>query len=175
MFFFSIQRSGMCVFISLLALLGRKNPSSTSSQVFLWKWWLASSIRYLETTWIPLFKWVEKEIWHEFSKQDSHTTQNHLAVLCAFFHLLPLQEAAELFQDPDGRWFSFSISMDSVVVLDKKDLPSHLASLPCVESPTSLKDLFLQLEDSGEVCMGYVTKMLRHQSSMFKRISWFKR
>ena len=123
-----------------------------------------------------------------FKTRFPHHPESFGHIVC----LLPLQEAAELFQDPAGRWFSFSISMDTVVVLDKKDLPSHLASLPCVESPTSLKDLFLQLEDSGEVCgwchklsfwnewarstthCGDVTKVLRHQSSMFKIISCFK-
>ena len=53
-------------------------------------------------------------------------------------------------QDPSGRWYLFAIGMDDVVLLEKKDLPSHLSSLPCVDSPTQFRDLVLQLEDAGE-------------------------
>lgn len=53
-------------------------------------------------------------------------------------------------QDPCGRWYLFALGMDDVVLLEKKDLPTHLASLPCVDSPTQFRDLILQLEDAGE-------------------------
>jgi len=41
--------------------------------------------------------------------------------------------------------------MDSVFLLEKKHLPSHLTALPAVDTPTPLRELVLQLEDAGEV------------------------
>lgn len=41
--------------------------------------------------------------------------------------------------------------MQSVILLEKKTLPTHLMSLACVDSPTQLRDIVLQLEDAGEV------------------------
>lgn len=61
------------------------------------------------------------------------------------------KEAEEVCQDPSGRFFRFSVSPESVFVLEKKQLPSHLQSLDCVDSPTPVRDVLLQLEDSGEV------------------------
>ncbi|CAL1126565.1 unnamed protein product [Cladocopium goreaui] len=64
------------------------------------------------------------------------------------------EEAAECCQDTGGRWYSFSVNMDSVFLLEKKHLPSHLTALPAVDTPTPLRELVLQLEDAGEVKLG---------------------
>ena len=39
------------------------------------------------------------------------------------------------------------------MLLEKKNLASHLASLPCVETPMAFRELVLQLEDAGEACV----------------------
>ena len=44
-----------------------------------------------------------------------------------------------------------SVNMDTVFLLEKKHLPSHLTALPAVDTPTPLRELVLQLEDAGEV------------------------
>lgn len=150
--FFSIHRNGMGVFISLLALrLQIASPYIISGfplevvigvrQLILGNN-LDSGVAELKK-----IKKISNEVTCCPKTRFPHHPESLAHAVC-----LPLQEATDLFQDPDGRWFSFAINMDCVVILDKKELPSHLASLPCVETPTSLKDLFLQLEDSGEVC-----------------------
>ena len=60
------------------------------------------------------------------------------------------KEAADVTRDPNGRWYPFSLTMETIFVLEKKQLPSHLVSLPCVDTPTQLRDMILQLEDAGE-------------------------
>lgn len=42
--------------------------------------------------------------------------------------------------------------MNTVCILEKKDLGTHLKDLPCVESPTKLSSLLHELEDAGEAC-----------------------
>ena len=54
-------------------------------------------------------------------------------------------------EDAEGRWFSFSLSAESVILLEKKSLPDHLSSLPSVDTPTPLSTLWRELEDAGEV------------------------
>ncbi|CAL1125989.1 unnamed protein product [Cladocopium goreaui] len=61
------------------------------------------------------------------------------------------QDAEELMQDSNGRWFSFCIDHQTVMILEKKGLPSHLGNLPCVDSPTYLSAIIRELEDAGEV------------------------
>ena len=53
--------------------------------------------------------------------------------------------------DSCGRWFSFNVTLDTVMLLEKKGLANHLASLPCVDSPTPLSTIIRELEDAGEV------------------------
>ena len=53
-------------------------------------------------------------------------------------------------QCPDGRWFLFSLAMDSVIVLEKKDMPEHLLEMNALDRPTFLKKLLAELEDLGE-------------------------
>jgi len=52
--------------------------------------------------------------------------------------------------DGSGRWFSFAIQPDSCILLEKKHVPEHLSSLPCIDSPTVLKTLWRELQDAGE-------------------------
>ena len=56
-----------------------------------------------------------------------------------------------MMQDAEGRWFSFCVDQNSVMILEKQKLPEHLVGLPCVESPTVLSSILRELEDAGEV------------------------
>ena len=49
-----------------------------------------------------------------------------------------------------GRWFLFSLAMDSVIVLEKKDVPEHLLEMNALDRPTFLKKVLAELEDLGE-------------------------
>ena len=71
-----------------------------------------------------------------------------------FAQIVFTEEASEVVQDTSGRWFSFAITLDTIFLLEKKNLPTHLASLPAVDNPTPLRELLLQLEDAGEVSGG---------------------
>lgn len=53
--------------------------------------------------------------------------------------------------DPEGRWFSFNIDLNAVVLLERKGTPQHLQGLPCVDNATDLATVLRELEDSGEV------------------------
>ena len=53
-------------------------------------------------------------------------------------------------QRPDGRWFLFSLAMDSVIVLEKKDVQEHLLEMNALDRPTFLKKVLAELEDLGE-------------------------
>ena len=54
-------------------------------------------------------------------------------------------------EDAEGRWFSFACQPDTVILLEKKAVPDHISSLPCIDSPTMLSTIVLELEDAGEV------------------------
>lgn len=60
------------------------------------------------------------------------------------------KEAQELTQDAEGRWFSFSVTLSTVVVMERKGMATHLASLPCIETPSTLETVLRELEDAGE-------------------------
>lgn len=64
--------------------------------------------------------------------------------------VLLAKEANESMQDSAGRWFKFAASMESLVLLEKKDLPEHLHQCPSVDRPVVLKTLLSHLEDAGE-------------------------
>lgn len=53
-------------------------------------------------------------------------------------------------QEGDGRWFSFNLKASSLVLLEGKNLPSHLTKLNNVNHPVELKALMTDLEDLGE-------------------------
>lgn len=53
--------------------------------------------------------------------------------------------------DPQGRWFSFVVIPETVVLLEKRGVPEHIQNLPCIDSPTLLSTVLRELEDAGEV------------------------
>jgi len=61
------------------------------------------------------------------------------------------KEAAEVLQDPEGRWFSFAASNSTFVILEKKSLPDHLKDMDSLETVVSLDSLLMDLQDLGEV------------------------
>lgn len=71
---------------------------------------------------------------------DVDPTQNNLAS----------KEATEVMQDAGGRWFKFVASFDTIVVLERKDLPEHLLQCPSIDRPVMLRKMLQQLEDVGE-------------------------
>ncbi|CAK9068600.1 Uncharacterized protein SCF082_LOCUS34511, partial [Durusdinium trenchii] len=60
------------------------------------------------------------------------------------------KEAREVMQEGDGQWFSFNLKASSLVLLEGKNLPSHLTKLNNVNHPVELKALMTDLEDLGE-------------------------
>ena len=64
------------------------------------------------------------------------------------------KEATEISSDPEGRWFSFHIDVNAILLMEKKGMPNHLQSLPCVDSPTDLSTIIRELEDAGEARIG---------------------
>lgn len=62
------------------------------------------------------------------------------------------QEAEESTQDPDGRWFSFDLSVadNAYIILEKKSLPNHLQGLENADTPVLLQSLVSDLQDLGE-------------------------
>lgn len=60
------------------------------------------------------------------------------------------EEATEVMQDTNGRWFPFSVTMGTIFILEKQKLPDHLATLPSIDSPTPLGTILRELEDAGE-------------------------
>ena len=61
------------------------------------------------------------------------------------------KEGRESMADGEGRWFPFNISLDcALVMLEKKDLPGHLASMNCVDTTATLGSVLLELQDAGE-------------------------
>ena len=61
------------------------------------------------------------------------------------------QEASEISSDAEGRWFAFNVDLKTLVLMEKKGMPNHLQSLPCVDTPTDLGTVIRELEDAGEV------------------------
>jgi hypothetical protein len=61
------------------------------------------------------------------------------------------KDAQEMMEQASGRWFSFSLSPDSVILLEKKGVTEHIGGLPSIDNPTRLADLLRELEDAGEV------------------------
>lgn len=53
--------------------------------------------------------------------------------------------------DSSGRWFTFRVSLETVFILERKNLPEHVGKLDIVEQPCSFADLLRALEDAGEV------------------------
>lgn len=109
------------------------------SQVQLWK-------RRLES-WggfsAPLYRYVIQK-WQ------------HLSPYLSKLDFLPTfkpqtKDGDEVMQDSCGRWFSFCVTPETVIIMEKKTMPNHLQSLPCVDSPTVLSTILREMEDAGEV------------------------
>ena len=61
------------------------------------------------------------------------------------------EEASEVMQDTSGRWFSFSITGQSYLLLEKKGTPEHLHSMSKLETVATVEEIMLELQDAGEV------------------------
>ena len=62
----------------------------------------------------------------------------------------PSKEADECCSDAEGHWFAFNMSLTSIILMERKGMPSHLQSLPCVDNPNPLSTVIHELEDAGE-------------------------
>lgn len=101
----------------------------------------------------------------EMEKSLGPILENSLCLGCLLFvkkkqiqwyptcFLLWIEEATEVMEDPNGRWFSFVRRGDSFVILEKKGLPTHLQSLECVDVAIKLQALVSDFEDQGEACV----------------------
>ena len=49
-----------------------------------------------------------------------------------------------------GRWIACSVSMDSLLVMDRKRLMKHLETMSCLEKAVPMKELLLAMEEAGE-------------------------
>ncbi|CAK9107687.1 Uncharacterized protein SCF082_LOCUS50126 [Durusdinium trenchii] len=95
---------------------------------------------------------------------------NNCAELVCGENGMPLYlEADEVMEDSLGRWFAFSVTLDTVMILEKKNLASHLAGLPCVDSPTPLATILRELEDAGEVKLCVTHHNLSSDSEKIER------
>ena len=61
-----------------------------------------------------------------------------------------LKEAKEVTADPEGRWFPFCLSSDSLLLLEKRSIPEHLSALECLDKATAVEAVMRELEDMGE-------------------------
>ncbi|CAE7730933.1 unnamed protein product, partial [Symbiodinium sp. CCMP2592] len=53
-------------------------------------------------------------------------------------------------EDDGGRLLKFHLDFDSLLILEKKKIASHLADLPYLDKPTPVKTLLKAMEDHGE-------------------------
>lgn len=124
------QPSGRCSLIATQSLLLWFDYIQSKFQVFVWQWRVAKWIRLL----------------------FSLGAQYNMVVGCTEFLIPSFQakEAQEVLSDPAGRWFLFKMELESTILLEKKDLGTHLQGLGCLNGPTSIADVIRQLEDAGE-------------------------
>ena len=61
------------------------------------------------------------------------------------------QEADEVLANAEGRWMSFCATNMTLVLLERKGLPEHLASMDSLETVVTLQSLICDLQDLGEV------------------------
>lgn len=52
--------------------------------------------------------------------------------------------------DACGRWFAFNMRKDTLVCLERANLPEHVREAPCLETPTPFEKVITELEDCGE-------------------------
>lgn len=61
------------------------------------------------------------------------------------------QEANEITEDSEGRWWPFKATNATMMILEKKNIASHLSGIESLDSPVSLQALMVDLQDCGEV------------------------
>ena len=52
--------------------------------------------------------------------------------------------------DPNGRWWAFKVTPETLVILEKKTCPDHLQNLGCLDTCTTLQQVLREIQDSGE-------------------------
>lgn len=52
--------------------------------------------------------------------------------------------------NPQGRWFKFSLGTDSILIIEKKGVSEHLQGLPFVDNASTLSEIIRSLQDAGE-------------------------
>ena len=63
------------------------------------------------------------------------------------------QEAVDVMRNGNGRWVSFAVSGQSLLLVEKKTVPDHLAALTSLDTVTSLAEILLELQDAGEAIL----------------------
>ena len=81
------------------------------------------------------------------------------------------EEATEIASDAEGRWFSFNVDMNSILLMERKGMPVHLQGLPCVECACDLSTIIHELEDAGEVKGSKPVYVLEKQQVWFQMLS----
>lgn len=87
-----------------------------------------------------------------------------LELFCSF--VVPPKEANEVTADVEGRWFVFSLDLNSLVLMEKKSCPSHLQGLPCIDQPVPLSTVIRELEDAGEALTLTCLQMVAFHNSL---------
>ena len=58
-----------------------------------------------------------------------------------------------MMRDATGRWVSFVVSGQSLLLVDRKTVPDHLSSLNSLDTVASLDEILLELQDAGEAIL----------------------
>lgn len=60
------------------------------------------------------------------------------------------RDAIEVLESGSEHVISCTITMESLIILDKKKALGHLSSMPCIDKAVPLRELLAALEDVGE-------------------------
>ena len=58
-----------------------------------------------------------------------------------------------MMRDATGRWVSFVVSGQSLLLVERKTVPDHLFSLNSLDTVASLDEILLELQDAGEAIL----------------------
>ena len=86
-------------------------------------------------------------------KKKLGTHPSYVYLLTGFFWLRCSQEAKEVMSDSNGRWWSFHLSTDSLIIVEKKSVPERMQQLDCLEKAVHFDEVIKQLEDLGEATL----------------------
>ncbi len=75
--------------------------------------------------------------------------------------------------DPDGRWFSFRIGVESLIIVEKKTIPDHLGSCDFLDKPTTVNGVLTELQDAGEESELIIGNSLMFFLSMFSETCYY--